>query len=82
MKSDSRAGLYAYEFSLAANPMICRGLMLSGKIELSQDDELRRWIPNLSLSLSSLQSGEDETARFGEIRFRPSSQLSYLGLER
>lgn len=42
LKKDNRASLYAYEFSMEAEPMVCRGLMLSGKIELSQDDDLRR----------------------------------------
>ena len=42
LKNDNRASLYAYKFSLEAEPMVCQGLMLSGKIELSQDDDLRR----------------------------------------
>jgi general stress protein 26 len=39
MKRDSRACLYAYEYG-PNGP--CRGVMLSGKVELSWDDDLRR----------------------------------------
>jgi general stress protein 26 len=42
LRHDGRACLYAYEFADDANPMICRGVMLSGKAELSWDDDLRR----------------------------------------
>jgi len=42
LKNDNRASLYAYEFSMNTEPMVCRGLMLSGKVELSWDDDLRR----------------------------------------
>ena len=42
MQRENRACLYAYEFAMDANPIVCRGVMLSGKIELSWDDDLRR----------------------------------------
>jgi general stress protein 26 len=42
MQRENSACLYAYEFAMDANPIICRGVMLSGKIELSWDDDLRR----------------------------------------
>ncbi len=42
MRRDGRACLYAYEYAPDANPVICRGLMLSGKAELSWDGDLRR----------------------------------------
>ena len=42
LKSDGRACLYAYEYAVDVNPVICRGVMLSGKVELSWDDDLRR----------------------------------------
>jgi len=42
LRRDNRACLYAYEFSADANPMICRGAMLSGAAELSWDDDLRK----------------------------------------
>lgn len=42
LRKDGRACLYAYEWAPAAEPIVCRGVMLSGKVELSWDDELRR----------------------------------------
>ena len=42
LRHDNRACLYAYEFAPDANPIVCRGVMLSGTIELSWDDDLRR----------------------------------------
>ena len=42
LQHDGRACLYAYEFAADANPIVCRGVMLSGTIELSWDDDLRR----------------------------------------
>ena len=42
LKRDSRASLYAYEFAPDATPVVCRGVMLSGTVELSWDDALRR----------------------------------------
>lgn len=42
LKRDGRAGLYAYEYAPDAEPVICRGVMLSGTVELSWDDDLRR----------------------------------------
>ncbi|MGL6226841.1 MAG: pyridoxamine 5'-phosphate oxidase family protein [Thermoguttaceae bacterium] len=42
LQRDNRACLYAYEYAPEANPMICRGIMLSGTIELSWDDDLRK----------------------------------------
>ena len=42
MQHDGRACLYAYEFAMDADPIICRGVMLSGTVELSWNDELRR----------------------------------------
>lgn len=41
-RHDNRACLYAYEWAPEATPIICRGVMLSGKVELSWDDDLRR----------------------------------------
>ena len=40
LRSDGRACLYAYEFAADVNPMVCRGVMLSGIVELSWDDDL------------------------------------------
>lgn len=42
LRHDARACLYAYEFAPDANPVVCRGVMLSGTIELSWDDALRQ----------------------------------------
>ncbi len=42
LQNDNRACLYAYEWDVKANPIVCRGVMLSGKVELSWDDDLRR----------------------------------------
>jgi len=42
LRYDGRACLYACEFAADANPMICRGVMLSGTVELSWDDDLRQ----------------------------------------
>ncbi len=42
LRHNGRASLYAYEFAADTNPMICRGVMLSGTAELSWDDDLRR----------------------------------------
>jgi len=42
LQHDERASLYAYEYAVDANPVICRGVMLSGTVELSWDDDLRR----------------------------------------
>jgi general stress protein 26 len=42
LRRDGRACLYAYEFAADADPMVCRGVMLSGMAELSWDDDLRR----------------------------------------
>ena len=42
LRRDARASLYAYEYAPDANPVVCRGVMLSGKAELSWDDGLRR----------------------------------------
>ena len=42
LRHDGRASLYAYEFVPEANPVVCRGVMLSGTVELSWDDDLRR----------------------------------------
>ena len=42
LRRDTRACIYAYEFAADANPMICRGVMLSGTAELSWDDGLRQ----------------------------------------
>ena len=40
--SDARASLYAYEYAPDAEPVVCRGVMLSGTVGLSWDDDLRR----------------------------------------
>ena len=42
MQHEERACLYAYEFAMDADPVICRGVMLSGTVELSWDDKLRK----------------------------------------
>ena len=42
LRHDNRACLYAYEYAPQAKPIVCRGVMLSGKVELSWDDDLRR----------------------------------------
>ena len=42
LRRDGRACLYAYEYAPDANPLVCRGLALSGTVELSWDDDLRR----------------------------------------
>ncbi len=42
IRRDNRASLYAYEYAPEANPIVCRGVMLSGTVELSWDDELRK----------------------------------------
>ena len=42
LQRDGRASLYAYEFAPDANPVVCRGVMLVGKVDLSWDDNLRR----------------------------------------
>ena len=42
LRHDGRACLYAYEFTADASPVICRGVMLAGRVELSWDDDLRR----------------------------------------
>ncbi len=42
LKKENHSCLYVYEWVPEAKPMICRGVMLSGKIELSWDDNLRR----------------------------------------
>jgi len=41
LQHDDRACLYTYEFTADTNPVICRGVMLSGIVELSWDDDLR-----------------------------------------
>ena len=42
LQRDGRASLYAYEYAPDANPIVCRGVMLSGTVELSWDDDLRK----------------------------------------
>ncbi|MGL6195523.1 MAG: pyridoxamine 5'-phosphate oxidase family protein [Thermoguttaceae bacterium] len=42
LQRDNRACLYAYEYAPEANPIVCRGVMLNGTIELSWDDQLRK----------------------------------------
>ncbi|GLS05879.1 hypothetical protein GCM10007860_30400 [Chitiniphilus shinanonensis] len=42
LQHDHRACLYAYEYAPDAQPLVCRGVMLSGTAELSWDDDLRR----------------------------------------
>ena len=42
LQRDGRASLYAYEYAPDADPIVCRGVMLSGTVELSWDDDLRR----------------------------------------
>lgn len=42
IRHDGRACLYAYEYAPDASPIVCRGVMLSGTVELSWDDDLRR----------------------------------------
>ena len=42
LRNDGRACLYAYEYAIDANPVVCRGVMLSGMAELSWDDDLRQ----------------------------------------
>lgn len=44
LRRDARACIYAYEFALPneSAPMVCRGVMLSGTVELSWDDDLRK----------------------------------------
>jgi general stress protein 26 len=42
LRHDGRASLYAYEYAPDASPIVCRGVMLSGTVELSWDDDLRR----------------------------------------
>jgi general stress protein 26 len=42
LKRDNRACLYVYEYAPDAKPVICRGVMLKGTVELSWDDELRK----------------------------------------
>lgn len=51
LRHDNRASLYAYEYSPEADPVICRGVMLSGKIELSWDDDLRRSLWSESMKM-------------------------------
>lgn len=41
-RHDVRTSLYAYEFAIDVQPTVCRGVMLSGTVELSWDDELRQ----------------------------------------
>ena len=41
-RRDARTSLYAYEYAPDAVPVICRGVMLAGAVELSWDDDLRR----------------------------------------
>ena len=41
-RRDGRACLYAYEYAPEASPVVCRGVSLSGTVELSWDDDLRR----------------------------------------
>ena len=42
LRRDGRASLYAYEWAPDATPLVCRGVMLSGTVELSWDNDLRR----------------------------------------
>ncbi len=42
IRRDNRASLYAYEYAPEANPIICRGVMFSGTVELSWNDDLRK----------------------------------------
>jgi len=42
LRHNGRACLYAYEYTSDVNPVICRGVMLSGIAELSWDDGLRQ----------------------------------------
>ena len=42
LRRDGRACLYAYEYAPEAKPVVCRGVALSGTVELSWDDDLRR----------------------------------------
>ncbi len=41
-RHDARACVYAYAFAPEARPVVCHGVMLSGTVELSWDDDLRR----------------------------------------
>lgn len=41
-RHEARTCLYAYEYAPEACPIICRGVMLSGTVELSWDDALRQ----------------------------------------
>lgn len=42
LKRDGNASLYFYEFNEMATDGVCKGLMLSGKAEITYDDALRK----------------------------------------
>ena len=78
LRHDGRACLYAYEYAPAANPVICRGVMLSGTAELSWDDDLRRSLWQDFMTMYYQQGPLDPD--FVVVRFTAASGNYYEGL--
>ncbi len=79
IQRDNRASLYAYEFAPDANPVICRGVMLSGTVELSWDDDLRKSLWQDFMTMYYPQGPLDPD--FVVVQFTAVSGNYYEGLQ-
>lgn len=79
LQRDGRACLYAYEYTPDANPLVCRGVMLSGTATLSWDDDLRRSLWQDSMDMYYPKGPLDP--EFVVIQFTTMRGNYYEGLE-
>ncbi len=79
LRNDNRACLYAYEYAPDAKPIVCRGVMLSGTIELSWDDDLRRSLWQDFMTMYYPQGPLDPD--FVVVEFKAESGNYYEGLQ-
>ncbi len=79
IRKDNRGCLYAYEYAPDADPVVCRGVMLSGTVELSWDDELRKSLWQDFMTMYYPQGPLDPD--FVVVQFNAASGNYYEGLE-
>ena len=79
MRRSSRVCLYAYEYAPDANPIVCRGVMLSGTVELSWDDDLRRSLWQDFMTMYYPQGPLDP--EFVVVQFTATNGNYYEGLQ-
>ena len=79
LRRDSRACLYTYGFATDTDPVICRGVMLSGTAALSWNDDLRRSLWQDFMTMYYPQGPLDPD--FVVIQFTAERGNYYEGLE-